>query len=110
LDYGGGGDIGKPTAIDIKETKTTLPLNYALNKAEKKLRKHIIYLVKNKNEDTKSVQEVVNFVKESGGIEYATQRMHQYVDDAKAILSTFPQNEASAALEQLVDYTVNRKK
>lgn len=110
FDYGGGGDIGKPTGIDIKEKKTTLPLIYALNKAEKKLRKHIIYLVKNKNEDTKSVQEVVNFVKESGGIEYATQRMHQYVDDAKAILSTFPQNEASAALEQLVDYTVNRKK
>ena len=110
FDYGGGGDIGKPTGIDIKEKKTTLPLIYALNKAEKKQRNHVINLVKNKNEDTKSVHEVIEFVKESGGIEYATQRMHHFVDEAKAILGQFPQNDASKALEQLVDYTVNRKK
>jgi len=110
FDYGGGGDIGKPTGIDIKEKKTTLPLIYALNKAEKKQRNHMINLVKNKNEDTKSVHEVIEFVKESGGIEYATQRMHQYVEEAKALLGQFPQNDAARALEQLVDYTVNRKK
>ena len=110
FDYGSGEDIGKPTGIDIKEKKTTLPLIYALNQAPSNQRKRIINLVKNKNEDKQAVQEVIDFVLASGGIKYSVERMNEYISEAKNILATFPQNDATRALEQLVDYTVNRKK
>ncbi len=110
FDYGSGKNIGKPTGIDIKEKKTTLPLIYALNQASKSQRKRIVNLVKNKNEDKRSVQEVIDFVLSSGGIEYSVNRMNEYIAEAKSILAEFPQNDAAHALEQLVDYTVNRKK
>jgi octaprenyl-diphosphate synthase len=110
FDYGSGEDIGKPTGIDIKEKKTTLPLIYALNQAPANQRKRIINLVKNKNEDKQAVQEVIDFVLASGGIKYSVERMNEYITEAKNILATFPQNDGTRALEQLVDYTVNRKK
>lgn len=110
FDYGDGENIGKPTGIDIKEKKTTLPLIYALNKASSKERKRVIRLVKNHKEDPKKIQEVINFVLASGGIEYAREVMLKYKDEALAILHQFPQNESRAALEDLVTFTVNRKK
>ncbi len=110
FDYGTGEDIGKPTGIDIKEKKTTLPLIYALNKAESRQRKHIIHLVKNKNEDAKAVKEVIDFVMQSGGIPYAQKQMQVYIDEAMALLNTFPDNASRQSLAQLVEYTVSRKK
>lgn len=110
FDYGEGENIGKPTGIDIKEKKTTLPLIYAINKASKKDRKKIINTVKNHNENPDKVKEVIDFVLNSGGIEYSRQRMMDYVNEAKELLFTFPDNAARKSLEGMVDYTVNRKK
>ncbi|HRE75314.1 MAG TPA: polyprenyl synthetase family protein [Flavobacteriales bacterium] len=110
FDFGSGEDIGKPTGIDIKEKKMTLPLIYALNNAEKGVRRKIINYVKNHNEDPKKVQEVVDFVLKSGGVQYATKRMHEFKDKALTILHTFPESEYRRALEGLVLYTVERKK
>jgi len=110
FDYGTGQDIGKPTGIDIKERKTTLPLIYALNNASKSDRRMIVNTVKNNNEDPKKVQKVVDFVLASGGIEYATEQMNQYTEAAMELLHQFPENEARRSLEQLVRFTVNRKK
>lgn len=110
FDYGSGKDLGKPTGIDIKEKKMTLPLIYALSKAQKSKRRQIINTVKNNNNDKKKVQEVINFVIESGGIEYATQRMYSFREKALSILDEFPDNPSRKSLRELVLYTTERKK
>lgn len=110
FDYGSSTEIGKPTGIDIKEKKMTLPLIYALSKASGSDKRKIINIVKNHNTDTKKVDEVINFVVKSGGIEYAEKKMNEYKDKALAILNSFPDNEAKKSLELLVTYTVERKK
>ena len=103
-------DVGKPLGIDIKEKKITLPLIYALNKASKPERKNVINLVKNHNEDAKSVAEIIGFVKDSGGLDYAATQMAKYQEEAFVILNTFPENQFRAGLEQLVRFTTERKK
>jgi octaprenyl-diphosphate synthase len=110
FDFGSGEMIGKPTGIDIKEKKMTLPLIYALNQSEKSERRFMINIVKNHNDNPKKVQEVVDYVLKSGGVQYAAQKMHEYKDKALEILNTFPDSESRRALEGLVLYTVERKK
>jgi len=111
FDYGSDGEtIGKPTGIDIKEKKMTLPLIYALSKASSSDKRRIIRNVKKHNENKKKVKEVINFVIETGGIEYAQKAMHDYKDKALAILKEFEQNEANKALAELVIFTTERKK
>lgn len=110
FDYGSGENLGKPTGIDIKEKKMTLPLIYALSQADNAKRRAIIRTVKNNNNDPKKVQEVIDFVLQSGGIEYATQRMLAYRDEALDLLKDIPESEAKNALRDLVLYTTERKK
>ncbi len=109
FDYGDE-EIGKPLGIDIKEKKMTLPLIYALNQAGWWEKKKIIYIIKNQTESTKKVKEVIQFVKDKGGLDYATQKMLLIKDEAIALLRTFPDNESRASLENLVNYTIERKK
>ncbi len=83
FDYGSNGEtIGKPTGIDIKEKKMTLPLIYALNQASDSDKSRIIKMVKNHNENKKKVKEVIDFVIKTGGIEYAQKSMMNYKDKA----------------------------
>lgn len=110
FDYDISGKIGKPTGIDIKEKKMTLPLIYALAKAEKRERKWLINSVKNHHEDKNRVAEVIDYVMGSGGIEYARHKMLGYRDEALEILHTFEKGEARNSLEGLVNYTIERKK
>ncbi len=110
FDYGSGKDIGKPTGIDIKERKMTLPLIYTLNNVDKSTKKTLIRTVKKYNEDSEKVNELIEVVIKTGGIDYATERMNQYRDDALEILSGFPQNDATRSLEGLVKYTTERIK
>jgi octaprenyl-diphosphate synthase len=110
FDYGSGEKIGKPTGIDIKERKMTLPLIYALNNSEKPERRKMVNIVKNHNEDPKKVQEVIDFVIRKNGVTYAAKKMHEYKDAALTILNTFPETPARKSLEGLVMYTVNREK
>ncbi|MEK6476462.1 polyprenyl synthetase family protein [Catalinimonas sp. 4WD22] len=109
FDYGSA-EIGKPVGIDIKEKKMTLPLIYALQKASWLEKKRIIYIIKNQSEKSRKVHEVIDFVKASGGIEYATEAMHSYHRQAQEILSTFPDSEYKQSLTRLVEYTIERKK
>ncbi|MES2448623.1 MAG: polyprenyl synthetase family protein [Bacteroidota bacterium] len=106
----GTDDVGKPLGIDIKEKKVTLPLIYALNKAEKPERKRIINLVKNHNDDPKKIQEVIDFVNSKNGVHYANQKMLEYQQEAFDILYQFEESDARTGLEQLVRYTTERKK
>ena len=111
FDYGSDGEtIGKPTGIDIKEKKMTLPLIYALSKSSFFEKRRIISIIKNHNQNTKKVKEVIDFVIASGGLEYAHKAMLNYKDKALAILKEFNQNEANQALVDLVIYTTERKK
>ncbi len=106
----GTDDVGKPVGIDIKEKKVTLPLIYALNRVDKAERKRIINLVKNHKEDTRKIQEIIDFVNANEGVHYANQKMLAYQEKAFEVLYKFPESEARTGLEQLVRYTTERKK
>jgi octaprenyl-diphosphate synthase len=110
FDYTQSPLIGKPTGIDIREQKMTLPLIYTLNTVDKKLKNYIINIVKNHHKDDKKVAEVIALVKEKGGLEYAEKIMHDYHKSALDILTTFKENPARKSLTLLLDYVVNRKK
>ncbi len=110
FDYGSGENLGKPTGIDIKEKKMTLPLIYALRKADSSKRRKIINIVKKNNNSEKKIKEVIDFVIDSGGLEYATEKMLKYREDALEILSEFENNEAKESLKNLVLYTTERTK
>lgn len=109
FDYGEE-KIGKPTGIDIKEQKMTLPLIYALNNCSLQERKWLINSVKNHNKDKKRVKEVIAFVKKQGGLEYAQEKMHEFKNRALNILGGYPASEYKDALELMVNYVVDRKK
>jgi octaprenyl-diphosphate synthase len=108
FDYENSHLIGKPTGIDIKEQKMTLPLIYALNNTDKATKRSIIRIVKNNNNDPKKVAEVIEFVNKSGGLEYATQKMNTYKDEALDMLKAFPDSIYKTSLIDLVNFTVER--
>ncbi|MFH6604631.1 polyprenyl synthetase family protein [Maribacter algicola] len=109
FDYGGY-KIGKPTGIDIKEQKMTLPLIYVLNNCSDKDKKWLINSVKNHNKDKKRVKEVIAFVKQNGGLEYAVQKMLAFKEKALALLEAYPESDYKSALQLMVNYVVDRKK
>ncbi|MDG1529078.1 MAG: polyprenyl synthetase family protein [Polaribacter sp.] len=101
--------IGKPTGIDIKEQKMTLPLIYTLNTCSVKDKNWIINSVKKYNKDKKRVKEVITFVKENGGIEYTISKMNNYKNRALAILENYPSSPYKDSLIHMIDYVVERK-
>ncbi|MTI32867.1 polyprenyl synthetase family protein [Xanthovirga aplysinae] len=109
FDYGTQ-DVGKPLGIDIKEKKMTLPLIYALRNASWLERKKVIFKIKNQSESPKKVAEVIEFVRQSGGIEYTTMVMDRYYKEAIEILGSFEESEYKESLKMLVEYTIKRKK
>ncbi|MBO0949079.1 polyprenyl synthetase family protein [Fibrella forsythiae] len=109
FDYGTA-EVGKPLGIDIKEKKMTLPLIYALNKAARSDKRRVINIIKNHSDEPKQVNDVISFVKESGGIEYATVAMQNYVQQAKDLLYKLPASTYRNSLEGLIQYTIERSK
>jgi octaprenyl-diphosphate synthase len=107
FDYGED-EIGKPVGIDIKEKKMTLPLIHALSKASWLEKRRIIRIVKNESSKPAKVREVIDFVKKSGGIQYATNAMNKFHQDALALLVNFPESTYKRSLIQLVQYTIDR--
>lgn len=101
--------IGKPTGIDIKEQKMTLPLIYTLNNCEKKEKKWLINSIKNHNKNKKRVKEVIAFVKENGGIEYTINKMKEYQKKAITILDHYPESAYKDSLIAMVNYVIERK-
>jgi octaprenyl-diphosphate synthase len=108
FDYGNA-DVGKPTGNDIKEKKLTLPLIYTLNKVGPLLKRKMIYILKNENTNKEKVQFLISEVQKAGGIDYATEKMFYYRDEALTALHQFPDSEVRQALEELVRYTTDRK-
>lgn len=109
FDYGNE-SIGKPTGIDIKEQKMTLPLIYVLNQVSDKDKAWLINSVKNHNKDKKRVNEVINFVKQQGGLEYAVSKMKDFQQRALQILEDYPDSPFKDSLILMVNYVIERKK
>jgi len=109
FDYGTQ-KIGKPTGIDIKEQKMTLPLIHTLNNCSKKEKKWVVNSIKNYNTDKVKVNELIHFVKEKGGLDYAVSKMKEYQKMALAILQQYPDSTYKESLELMVNYVIERKK
>ena len=110
FDFGSSKEIGKPTGIDIKERKMTLPLIYTLNKVDRKDKNRIINTFKNYNEDPERVQEVIQLVIDNGGIEYSEIKMNQYKEMALKSIEIIRESEAKKSLISLLEYSISRNK
>lgn len=110
FDYGSPGNIGKPTGLDIRERKMTLPLIYTLNTASKEVRRELINIVKNHNEEPRYVNRAIQLVTEGGGIEYAHKKMMELKDEALALIADVPDSDAKRSIVALVEYTSQREK
>ncbi len=110
FDYERSNKTGKPNGIDIKEQKMTLPLIYLLSKSGRADKRKVVNIVKNHNTNPEKVGQVIDMVKQGGGIEYARQKMKEYHDEALGILDSFPDSPSKEALRELVSYTIERKK
>jgi len=109
FDYGET-QIGKPTGIDIKEQKMTLPLIHVLNQCSASERRWLINSIKNHNRNKKRVKEVITFVKERGGLVYAETKMQAYKKEALQLLAGYPDSAYKESLMLMVNYVVDRKK
>ncbi|EFK33602.1 Heptaprenyl diphosphate synthase component 2 [Chryseobacterium gleum] len=109
FDYLSSNVIGKPVGIDIKEQKMTLPLIHTLTTANEKDRKYYFDTIKRYNNNPKRVKELIEFVKSSGGLEYAITVMKDFQQKAKDILNEFPDSEARKSLHIMLDYVIERK-
>lgn len=105
----GDDNIGKPTGIDIKEKKMTLPLIYTLKQVTRTEKNEIINTIRNHSDDRKKVRKIIDQVKHSGGLDYSNRIMNEYADKAKMALMDFPESEARTGLNDLINFTINRK-
>jgi octaprenyl-diphosphate synthase len=110
FDYESSSAIGKPTGIDIKERKMTLPLIHTLATVDKSTQRRIINIVKNHNNDPARVEEVIQIVRAGKGIAYSEEKMIGYKNKALAALQTFPESDFRNSFRDLVEFTVSRKK
>jgi octaprenyl-diphosphate synthase len=100
--------IGKPTGIDIKEQKMTLPMIHALNTMGRSDKNWLIKTVKNHNKDKKRVREAIKRIKEAGGLEFAQEKMESFRMRAIELLKTSPKNTYRDSLELMVNYVIER--
>lgn len=110
LDYEGTGLTGKTVGNDIKERKITLPLIFALEQSSSSKKRHILGIVKNRKKTKAEITEVIRFVSDYGGMEYAELKMNQYRDKALAILDSYTDSDVKDSLIEFVNYTTSRKK
>ncbi len=108
MDFDPGTDKGKPSGADIKERKMTLPLIYVINNASYAKKRKIINIVKNHSHDEARVRDLMNMVREEGGIDYATGHMEAHRDKAVQMLERLPNNPARDSLRKLIDFSVKR--
>ena len=107
FDYGKR-KIGKPRGIDIKEKKLTLPLIYTLNEVDNRKRKWIINSIKKHNRDKSRIKEIISLVKETGGLEYAIEKMNYFHKIALEDLNKLPDNEFKSSLTEMINYVIQR--
>lgn len=109
FDYGNN-NIGKPVGIDIKEKKMTLPLIHVINTISKKDKKWLIKIFRKNYKTKNSINSIISYVTEKGGVEYAKNQMFSYQKKALEKLKKFPENQFRFALEEMVEFVISRKK
>ena len=107
FDYGDK-KIGKPVGIDLKEKKLTLPIIYSLNNSSNSKKRWLIDSIKNHNNNKKVIQDVIEYVKESGGIEYTLSKLKFFHLEALKELRNLPNNQYKESLTDLVNYVIDR--
>lgn len=110
LDYSRDGMTGKREGNDIKEKKITLPLIHALRETGPVERRKIIRIIRKKKKTAKEISDVIDFVKDHGGLEYAESKMKEYSDRAIRLLDAYPESETKSALIEFVIFSTLRKK
>ncbi len=108
LDFSVESKKGKPSGMDIKEQKMTLPMIYCLNNTNNRQKRKIINIIKKHNNDPEKVNTLIDLVNKSGGIEYTKNKMKHYKDEALKVLKSFPDSESRQSLEKLIDFTITR--
>lgn len=108
LDYAGTDAVGKPLGADILEQKITMPLLGAFANAGSQKEVHVRTLVADIVSHPENRDEIVTFVKENGGLEYAVSRLNSYVEAAVRALDMFPESEAKNSLIELAHFTADR--
>ncbi len=109
FDYNDDAEIGKPTGNDMKEGKLTLPVIHALYKVNSEEMFSIAHKVKEGNVSPEEVALLVDFAKSNGGIDYAFEVMQKKADEAKHLLSKYPDSSVKDSLLLYVDYVLGRK-
>lgn len=110
FDYSESKEIGKPTGNDMVEGKLTLPVLHVLNTVKDKTAEEIAVKIKNGEATPSEIAHLIEFTKQHGGIEYASQVMHDYKRKALSLLASLPDTEVKAALTGYLDYVVEREK
>ena len=110
LDYSGTESVGKPLGVDILEQKITLPLLGALNNVSGQKQAEVRGMVKDIVGRPELRDDVVSFVKENGGLEYAKARLEGYVNEAVHALDILPDSREKEYLMELARYTAIRDK
>jgi len=101
--------IGKPTAMDIKNQKITLPLIYTLNKVNASDKKFIINSYKKKSKLGRNKNRIYEIIKDNGGFKYALDKMLDLQEKNLLIIDNFPKNNSRESLKLMLDYLINRK-
>lgn len=110
FDYTQSPLIGKPTGLDIREKKMTLPLIYTLNNISKQEKRFIINTIKNDSKNSKKIERIILLVKKTKGLEFAENKMNDYYNEALGFLDKIKDSDAKTSLIELVKYVVKRQK
>ncbi len=110
LDYTETAEMtGKPSGLDLREHKVTLPLIAALRHMSPAARGRVEALFATPQPDEDAVNEVINMVRESGGLEYARRRADQFAQESEEALASVPDSPARAVLLDAIGYAVDRR-
>ena len=101
--------IGKPTALDIRNQKITLPLIYTLNNVNVSDKNFIINCYKNKSRLKTNKNRIYEIIDQNGGFEYALNKMLDIKEKNLLIINDFPENKSRESLKLMLDYLINRK-
>ncbi len=110
LDYTGSStETGKPSGLDLREHKVTLPLILSLPRLKRSDRASVEGLFESEAPTDEQIDEVIALVSASGGIDGARQRGEEYARQAEEALDGLPDTPARSALADAILYVMDRR-
>lgn len=108
FDYYQDIEIGKPTGNDLQDGKVTLPLIFALQKAEQTEKDRIISIIESKNFSNDNIKLILEFTQNIGGVKYAEDCMTNFKNEAIKELQSFADCAEKEALIQCAEFASQR--